>query len=319
MSEVAAPPTTTAAPEPAAPAGHRRLPAAALAVLAALAWWPLGSAPWVLDGLRPGTTGTLEALGLRPDVQLAVPLLSTLLADLAVYGLLGGVAAGLLGLVGRGPRWEVALATLAGVLVALAAALTQSVRAVRAQPDAFAADGRVVAGLAVVLIGAALAGWALGSCALFGRPGLGLALAVLAGALPGWLAGVVAALRPDGSPGSLSDLTSWASAALLAAALVCVGLRPPVRGVWWPVAVLLAWLVQPVVTAAVYLSALLRPGSGLPGSLPESLRAARQVFGQAGALDARPLAPWLVAIAVALAVAGWLALSGRRSAPTLTG
>ena len=298
---------------------RRGLHPVALGVLAAGAWWLLGHAPWVLAGLRPGSPGTAEALGLPADVRLAVPLLSTLLADLVVYGALGGIAAGVLGLFGRGRRSTAALATLLGVLAGLMATLAQSVQQVQAHPGAFAADGRVVAGLATALVGSTLAGWALGSCALLGRPGLGLALAVPAGALPGWLAGVVLALQPAGSTASLGDLTSWAAAALLAAALVCVGLRPPVRGLYWPVVLLVAWLVQPVTTAAVYLSALLRPGAGLPGALPESLAAARQVFGAASALDARPLTPWLVAVAGALVVAGWLAVSGRRGAPTLTG
>jgi hypothetical protein len=315
MSEV---PTATARPAPGRNSYRptaRGLPLPVLGLLAALAWWPLGFAPWVLSVVRHGGSGGAEALGLPVGVRLAVPLLSTSLAELVFHALIGGVVAGLLGLLGRGRRRFAALTALLGVCVALVLVVAQTVLTVHDSPGAFAADPRVVAGLVVVLVLAALGGWAIGSCALLGLPGLGLALAVVAGVLPGWLSGVEAALRPGGSASALGSAAQWAGAALLAGALAMVGLRPPVRALWWPVLVLVAWWTGPVSTAAVYLSALLRPGAGLPATLPESVRAAQQVLGEAGSLDVRPLTTWVVAVLAAFTVASVGALVARRNPP----
>jgi len=321
----------TAAPVTAAEprtAPRPRLPWPALIPAAAAAWWLLGHLPWLLDGLQPSWYAGTEAVELPAGTRLAVPLLTNTLADLLLYGLIGGVVAGLLVRLGSGPRWRAAVATLAGVALGLGLALAQCLLTLGDAPQgAFGADPRVVAGLAVAAVGAALAGWALGSCALLGRSGLAPALAVLAGALPSWLSALVTSLAPDGTVPTLGAAPEWAGAALLCLALVLTGLRPPIRALAWPVLVLLAWTVGAVVTAAVYLSPLLRPGAGLPGTLPESLRATGQVFTAVWSGEGRPLLPWLLAVAVALAIAlaisltqaGSRARADRQPSPTLVG
>jgi len=237
-----------------------RLPWPALIPAAAAAWWLLGHLPWLLDGLQPSWYAGTEAVELPAGTRLAVPLLTNTLADLLLYGLIGGVVAGLLVRLGSGPRWRAAVSA---------------------------------------------------------------PLAVLAGALPSWLGALVTSLAPDGTVPTLGAAPEWAGAALLCLALVLTGLRPPVRALAWPVLVLPAWTVGAVVTAAVHLSPLLRPGAGLPGTLPESLRATGQVFTAVWSGEGRPLLPWLLAVAVAVAVAVTVAGSRARSThepgPTLVG
>jgi hypothetical protein len=95
---------------------------------------------------------------------------------------------------------------------------------------------------------------------------------------------------------------------VLALALVVVGLRPPVRAVWWPLVLLPAWFAGPALTATAYLEPLLRPGAGLPDTLPDSLAGARQVFWAAASTDARDLAPWVTAVVAGLVVSAALAV-----------
>ena len=322
----AAPPARTGAP-----AGEQRsrvtaqLPWPALAAVAAGAWWVLGHLGWLLDGLQPHWYGGLSAVELPEETLLAVPLLTGLLPDLLVGALVGGIAAGLAGRLGRGRGWESTLATLAGLAAAVALALGSSARTLAAVPlDAtggvpFGADERVVSALVAVTAVTSLAGWALGSCALSGRLGTGPALAVLAGTLPAWVSGLGQAVTADGQQTSLGVAPTVAGAALLAVALVHVGLRPAVRLLAWPLLVLAAWAVGPVLTAAGYLAPLLRPAAGLPGTLAESLSATVQVFGEAWSPGYRVTWPWVLAVLVALGLAAVHARSAQRGTPTLTG
>ena len=96
----------------------------------------------------------------------------------------------------------------------------------------------------------------------------------------------------------------WTGAGLLGAGLVVIGARPATRLLGWFIAVGLAWLVTPTVTAAGYLEQLLRPATGLPETLRDSLEAAWHVFTMAAAPTNRPLTLWVTA----LLAAGTLAL-----------
>ena len=293
--------------------GPHRLPVWSLAPAAALVWWAGGYLFWLLGGLEerflPGTAGTLH---------LAVPLVSSQLALLATGALLGGVAAGLLGLA-AGPerRLPAVVATFAGTAPAVIVTLVVTGARLRAAAGAeFDGERPVVLGLSLVVVVLALAGWGAGTCALLGRPGLGLALAVLAGLVPSWTAAVLYAVAdPDpytGGP-AVGHVSEWLGAAVLLGGLVAVGLRPVARLLWWPVLIGVAWLVGSFLTAVGYLSSLLRPGAGLPGSLPDSLDATLQVFGLASNPASRYVEPWIAAVVAAVVVG--LVLDRRRGAP----
>ncbi|MGY1743355.1 MULTISPECIES: hypothetical protein [unclassified Blastococcus] len=293
-----APAASPVVPAATAPAQAGRLPAWALVPLAALVWWAGGHLWWLLDGLGgPGAGAT------------ALPLSASTLGLLVLGAGTGGVGAGLLGRATRSRPLGLA-ATGGGVALAVAVTLLQSLAAVRsAGAGSFAAEPVVLTGLSAVVVGAAVVGWLLGSSALLGRPGLGAALGALAGLAPSWLSGVVAAL--GGSPGEAS---SWAGAAVLAGALVAVAVRPPLRLLWWPPVVALAWLTGPALAAVVWLEPLLRPGAGLPGTLLDSLSGAWQVFGLAADPAVRDLTPWIAALVTALALSAALVARPRPAA-----
>lgn len=278
----------------------RRLPPWALIPLAGGAWWVAGYLFWLLEGLRdrgiPGTAGT---------VDLAVPLVTSRLGLLLVGALTGGVVAGLLCLVARpGRRWPAVLATFGGVALAVMAALVVTGgRLTSAAPVGFDGEYVVVLGLSVLVVATAVFGWAIGSAALLGRPCAGLALAVVAGVLPSWLSAVGYAVL---DPVTYSLMTAigyvspWLGAAVLAAALVVVGPRPPSRLLWWPLLVAVAWFLGSFLTAVSYLEPLLHSGAGLPASLGDSLAAAGQVFVFASNPAGRYVEPWIGAVGIAV-------------------
>ncbi|MGY2063978.1 hypothetical protein [Blastococcus sp. SYSU DS0619] len=272
---------------------RRGVPWWALVPLSAAAWWVGGYLFWLLGGLRMLPVGARTALPLAPSM----------IGSLVLGALVGGVAAGLLsGAAAR--RAAGVLATSGGTALAVVLALGTTVRTLRTNaPDTFETEPAVVLGLSAVVVLVSGAGWALGAPAALGAAGAAPGLAVLAGAAPWWTSeGVIALVGIDGMVSGPGRLGPWLGAALLVTALVVVGARPVARLAWWPAVVLLAWFVAPALTAVSYLEQLLRPGSGLPATLPDALDAAWQVFGLASLPAGRDLLPWLVAIAVAAAV-----------------
>jgi hypothetical protein len=299
-------------PTPVAETGarpRRLLPPWALVPAAALAWWLVGFLPWIVESALSPAWSTPSA---------AVPSAGSSLGILVFGGLTGGLVAGLLCLSAPpGCRWRASAFALGGVALSLVVVIVLASRTVG--DDGFDGDPRVVAGLSAATVLASLAGWFLGACSAFGRPGLGVALGVLSTLAPSWLLGIVGPVASAASGRSIlfgpewATATSWVGACLLAVALVTVGLQPPSRAVWWALVVLVAWFVAPVLTAAGYLEVYLRPGAGLPNSLPDALAATWQVFGQAALPVHRPVLPWVVAVVVAVVAA--LVLRRRPAGP----
>lgn len=273
---------------------RRRLPWWALIPLSAAAWWVGGYLFWLVEGLRMVPVGA----------RTAIPLVPSMIGVLVLGALVGGVVAGLLARAAE-RRAAGVPATAGGTALAVVLALGTTAETLRTNaPDTFETEPAVVLGLCAVVVLASAAGWALGAPAALGAAGAAPGLAVLAGAASWWTSQLVIALVGLGDLTSpLGRLGTWLGAALLVAALVLVGVRPLARLAWWPAVVLLAWFVSPALTAVSYLEQVLRPGYGLPATLPDALAAAWEVFGLASLPGGRDLLPWLVAIAVAAAVA----------------
>ena len=287
----------------------RCMPQAALVPLAAVAWWVFGYLPWLIGGM--GSSSSVSGRAGGPGVggaRLAVPLTSSLTWPLVFGALAGGVVAGMLGLVARpGHRWHTTMATLTGVGLAVTVAVGQAVVAARGGlRDELSAGPRVLAGLCLVVALMALVGWALGACATLGRAGTGIALAVLAEVTPQWLPGLLTQLlgtSPIGPLGTRGTIMVWLSSAMLAIALAVIGVRPLSRLIWWPVALFVAWTVTPVLTSVAYLEPLIGPGTGFFGFLSDTIQETVQVLNSSAALGVRPLAPWVVAIAIGTCLA----------------
>jgi hypothetical protein len=225
--------------------------------------------------------------------------------DVLVLGAgLGGVLGGLTARLGGGGRAFRAAASATGVAMVLFITLLQSRSAV-----SIGVDGRITNGLTIVVVLVTVVGLGLGLLGLTGRVGLGFALAAAAGATPMWFMRVLNAMGVgDGLQlQNAQDASNWLGAAVLAGARVVVGVQPIARTAAWPGVGLLAWIIGPTITAASYMDVFLRPGMGLPDMWGDHLSATMDVWQMAVSPDARPLAPWVVAIVVAAAVSVWLA------------
>lgn len=283
----------------------RRLPTVALLPVAGLVWWIVGYLPWLLDGLGREMFSANEMFSYTP---MALPLFSGQVSTLVLGAGVGGVAAGLVTLLAQGPRGQRAAAAASGVTVAVAATLIESRQALDATGlDSFGTDDRLVNGLTLIVVVTTLVGLGLGLLGLTGGLGLGLALAALAGVLPVWGSNVSYAIggTEAGNLEHTQEVFRWLGTAALVIALVVIGLRPVALVAAWIGAVLLAWIIGPTITAAAYIEVLLRPGMGLPEQLGDHLSATFDVWRMAASTDARPLTPWIVAIALALTVALW--------------
>ena len=155
----------------------------------------------------------------------------------------------------------------------------------------------MTAGLSVLVVAVTVLAMGLGTTSMAGRPWLGLALAAVAGAAPMWVVELVSSIsRTAASSGHLEAPARWSGAAVLVVALVSIGVRPPARLVWWAVALVLAWLVAPTVTASGYFAMSLSRGPRTAAFVQEYLSASGQVWRQAVQPADRPLVPWIVAI-----------------------
>lgn len=272
----------------------RSLPPLALVPIAGLAWWLIGFLPWLVDGL-----GSQYDLSTR-----LLPLFAGNVGALVLGAGLGGVLGGLTARLGTGSLAARAGASAAGVVIVLLITLLPSRGAVSGD-----VDSRVTGGLTVVVIVVTIVGLGIGLLGVTGRIGLGLALAAAAGATPMWFMSVVNAMG-QGAGTQLDDTqraSQWLGAAVLVAALICIGVRPVARIVAWPAVVLLAWLIGPTITAASYMDVFLRSGMGLPDMWGDHLSATMDVWRMAASLHARPLTQWIVGVVVAGGIAFWLA------------
>lgn len=292
----------TTAESPARSASGRRgwIVVVLLIPATAVAWWLIGYLPWIVAGLSDGTPYDSGA----GSIAMALPLTTPRLQLLVLGALVGGMTAGLVALAARRHRMAAVAATFVGLGIGVGAALWQSWTAVeRAVHSEFAADPRVLTALAIITVGVTALGWIIGALGTLARPLLGVAIAVLAGAASWWLVGVV--------PGDfLTGLVwDWAGPVVLVVGLVVVGVRPRWRLALWPLAIAAAWLVGPALLAANYVAPMLRPGANLPNNLPDVVDAGQEMFVKALTLEAdwRPLAPAIVGIVVAAALAAFLA------------
>jgi hypothetical protein len=292
------------AAEPESAPGHaswRSIPALALVPLAALTWWVVGFLPWLVND-----TGR-EVLDARGISTLTLPLVGGGVGALVLGAGLGGVAAGLTACLGAGSRIQRAGASAAGVALALFGTLLQSRSAVSGVAGV---DGRLINGLTAIVVLTALVGLGLGLLGVTGRVGLGFAVGAAAGAIPMWVMNVCNALELDTTAGRVElahGISEWAGVVALAVALVLVGLQPTARAAAWPAIVLMAWFIEPTITAAGYLDAFLRPGMRFPEMWGDHLSATLDVWQMAASPKLRSLTQWIVAIIVAGGIALWLA------------
>ena len=286
-------------------------------LLAAIAWWVVGSLPWIVDGLGAGSPRDWVADSTTGEAShgfvTLLPFRSAKLPALLAMTVVGGAAAGLSTRWLRrdaGRRFLGGLAATAGAFVATSYTVAQSAGATRQLGSDFDSDDRVLLGIVAVAVVGSLVGLVLGLCLATGRPVLGALAAVpLAAAVGDWLAELVVVVLGAQEALPLLRWTPVAVGTLVGLALARVGLRPARRIVTWLVAVGGLVVLQAAQTAFVNLVAQLRPRSGLPAGLRDLVDGARDVFLLALRPEHQILTGYAVAVAVGLV--GTVALWGR--------
>lgn len=277
---------------------------ALLVPLAAVLWWAVGFLPWLLSGFHDEVRASDPALETGVGERLlAVPLITMHLTDLALGGVVGGLVAGLLGLlcVRRG---RAAARTAVGATLGLVAALLVTHQQLAGAGDLlFAQEPKVVAALAAVLGVSTLLGWLLGVLATGRETVLAVAVAVLAGASTPLIATVLHATHTDVTLLAwVPNAPSWLGAVALAVALGVVGVSPLTRLLWWPVVFGAAYVVWPVLCGLSHLAPQLRPGIS-PGAVPALIGQAMHSAGHALLPSERLMLPWGMALGVGLMIA----------------
>jgi hypothetical protein len=271
--------------------------------LAVVGWWVVGALPWVVTGLHI-TPRLTTARELPPEPYLStLPLPTSQLPLLVVLTLCAGAVAGLAVLWSfprRGKRTRRAVAAAIGGIAATAYTAVQSAGAARQSAGTFDGDPRVLRPLVALTLACSLVGFVLGLCVAYGRPVLrALATAPLSVLAVSWLSALTVALLGAEAAYRFVDETRWLVGILLGLALASVGLRPGRRVVAWVVSLALVWLLTAAITTLSAITVLLRPGSGLPGTLPDVAAAGQEVLVQA-LLAHRP-GPLVLAVVIGLA------------------
>src|SRR5699024_5977914 len=166
------------------------------------------------------------------------------------FGLIGGLCASgvwfLARLVGR----RVWLASLTGIMAAIAVAFVQTYIAAAAERDLETFDYQLFALSAAACVGGSLAGWGLGVAITRGAVWIGMTLAALTAKGYTWYWEVIAryvnfTTGQDGYPrpgDGMYEIVSWQWVGVIAVALIAIGARPLLRLAFWPVAIAVWWL-----------------------------------------------------------------------------
>jgi hypothetical protein len=277
-------------------------------LIAVIAWWVVGSLPWIVGGLGSGSPRDWAADPTTGEAGhgyiTLLPFRASTLPALLAVTVVGGAVAGLSTRWLRrdaGRRFLGGVCAAAGALAATSYTVAQSAGATRQLGSDFDSDDRVLLGVVVVAVVGSVVGLVLGLCLATGRPVLGaLAAAPLAAAAGDWLAQLTIALLGAQEALPLLRWTPVVVGALVGLALARAGLRPVRRVVTWVVVLGGLVVLQAAQTAFVNLVAQLRPGTGLPAGLREQLASAREVFLLALRPEHQILTGYAVAVAVGL-------------------
>ena len=279
----------------------------AVATIGAGVAWFVGTLPWLVDGMRLPISSGWPALVPTDDVRVALPFGEYHLVDMLVFTLVGGAAGVVAARAPRalGPELFSGWVGAAGALFGLAAAMAQTLIAVRPRMSS-GAEADLLVG---ALVGLGVLGSVLGVAA-----GLGIVrrwwwspvgAALLAGCLVTWVVSLIGGVLGDRSAGFLEVVSPWLVGALVAGALVWTGWSAR-RWAWWPVVLAILWTLPAVTAAMYYVGPYARSGMGQGPGRTELLDATRDVFMQALRPSNHQTTPYVVGLLVALAVTAWL-------------
>lgn len=290
----------------------RALPAWAVLVVAAVAFWVVGFLPWIVSGTHLEVSSAWARFDTILGPVVMLPFNEYAISELFVGCVIGGTAALA---VSRLAAPEVAhprLIASCGAAIALITSLGQTYFTVR--PGlADTNEARVLVGaLFAAVLGSGAFGIVVGAWAARGRGWLWLLGGATAAAFSGWWFADLISRRPDVAPQwvlTLGQWSPWISGILLGVVLAVFGLRPVSRLLGWVVGLAIAWVAPSLMISIAYASAYASQGTWNRGRVSEILDAGRDVFVQSLAPSAHVIGPDVVAVIVG--VVGWVLLSSR--------
>lgn len=231
-----------------APSRTREVSPIIIALAAGIIWWGIGFLPWIFTGLNGEyglvpETATTSAVPYRPNSS------DWVRGD---FGFVGGLCASGVWLLARLVGRRVWLASLTGIMAAIAVAFVQTYIAAAAERDLEILDYQLFALSAAVCVGGSLAGWGLGVAITRGAVWIGMTLAALTAMGSPWYWVVITryvnfTTGQDGNlrPGDgMYEIVSRQWVGVIAVALIAIGARPLLRLAFWPVAIAVSLLVS---------------------------------------------------------------------------
>lgn len=291
----------------------RVLPAWAVVVLSAVAFWIVGFLPWVTSGLHLDVSSAWPNHDTVDTPRVALPFGEYQFPALFVGGVIGGAAAlGVSRLAGPGvarPR----LLAAAGATLALAGALAQTLLTVSSALAAMAEARVLVVALVVAAVASAFFGVLVGAGVAGGRgwPWL-LGGAMVASVLGLWVVDTVN--PPSGSGQLLGDAVArvhpWISGLALAVVLAIFGWRPATRLLGWLVAVAIAWVTPVLLSLLAYVTYAVSRGPLRQNTFPDLLATVRRDFLHSLIPTSRVVGPLVLAVVIGAVLATSLRARG---------
>lgn len=222
------------------------LPAWAVFVVAGLTFWLVGFLPWIVEGLHLDSSSAWPNFYTVDTPRVALPFGEYQFPALLSHGVIGGAVALGVARLANPTVTRPRLLAAAGAVVALAAALTQTLLTVTPGLASMFEARLLVLALAVATIASALLGILAGT-AFAGRRGVAwlLAGALLASFTGPWFNDLVHRGPAVDQPWTelVARTHPWISGLTLGLVLGAYGARPARRLLGWVAAVVIAWAV----------------------------------------------------------------------------
>lgn len=284
------------------------LPAWAVLVASAVAFWVVGFLPWIVEGMHLQVSSAWPRFDTILGPVVALPFNEYAFTALFVSSVIGGTAALAVSRLAASDVAHPRLVASGGAAIALVTSLAQTfftVRPALADTD----EARLLVGaLIVAVLGSGVFGILVGAGVARGRGWRWLLGGAVAASLVGlWFIDVIAR-NPAGDPGWVMRAAQWhpwISGIALGAVLAIFGFLPATRTVGWLVALAIAWVLPSALTAANYVTYYASRGPLRRSQITEVVDAGRDVFLQSLSPDNHHVGPLVLAVAVGAAGAVW--------------
>lgn len=288
----------------------RALPRWAVVLVGAVAFWVVGFLPWIVEGMHLETSSAWPWFPTLEGPLVAMPFGEYAFPTLFVGCVIGGTAALAVSRLAAPAVTRPRALAASGALLALVAALAQTVLTVRPALAPIDEARLLVGALVVAVLGSGAFGILVGAGVARGSGWPWVLGGATAASLSGsWFVDLIVR-RPDLDPQWTTWVAQWhpwLSGALLGGVLAAFGLRPATRLVGWFAALGIAWVLPSVLTTLTYVAHDASRGPLRRSQVIEVADAGRDVFVQSLLPGNHLIWPLVLAVGIGVAGATWRA------------